>query len=374
MASSAKINTPPTFNGETDYFRLWKDAVQLYIDAKPGAFSDDKTKIQFALSYMSTGPAATWRGAFLESNKELDGSQTLPTWKKFLEGLDTSFAPNNVPADAMDRIRHLKQNGRYIDDYISQFQILAYQADLGDGVAAVNYFKNGLDRPVAIKTISLNPGNKLSDWFKQARTAYQILQTQRDYMQTRGTPSFPTTSRTRPFKGKRNAFTRRVPLPYQATDPNAMDIDQLAEAVYNLDFEDEPDLLAEEADEDEETEEDRLHQLVQERTREALNAILTDAQRKDLKEKRCFNCRKTGHFARECPTKKTIYRRSELPRNLDARNRSNAISRRRQASYRKKNSLYNILEDATDEEVEDIYEHFANESNHPDAPLVKDFA
>lgn len=84
-------------------------------------------------------------------------------------------------------------------------------------------------------------------------------------------------------------------------DPYAMDVDLLSKAIQNLQaypsFEEE-----EEDDEDlQETEEalSDLDELINNRAKElvyeALDAILTKEQKRDLKAKKCFFCHQPGH-------------------------------------------------------------------------------
>ena len=107
---------------------------------------------------------------------------------------------------------------------------------------------------------------------------------------------------------------------------------------------------------------------------EIINRIFTEEQKKDLKEGKCFFCKKTGHFTRECPTKRN--NNSNRPKNVPRPqfNRGKRSFRPNNRSNLMK-QINNIIADSPPEEVAETYDYFAEQDDDdPIARQVKDFA
>ena len=57
------------------------------------------------------------------------------------------------------------------------------------------------------------------------------------------------------------------------------------------------------------SEEPDINELVSQRVSTVLNEILTPQQKQDLKAKKCFNCGKNGHYAKNCRLPKKTFPR-----------------------------------------------------------------
>ena len=87
-----------------------------------------------------------------------------------------------------------------------------------------------------------------------------------------------------------------------------------------------------------------------------INTILTEEQRTALKNKECFYCKKQGHWARNCPSKKTYNnKRNQIPRNDWSRN-NDFKNRRNRRNPQGRRPINNMQE-------EDQYDKFDLDQN-----------
>ena len=82
------LQIPPTFDGKN--YQTWMMATKLYMCANPKGFTTDKSKILFALSFMTEGMPVTLA---LDFDEEVMSKNVwnFGTWAKFKEILKASF-------------------------------------------------------------------------------------------------------------------------------------------------------------------------------------------------------------------------------------------------------------------------------------------
>jgi len=67
-----KMNMPKEFSGNRDDFKQWMMSCQMYIAGNHKVYPTDFDKINFVLSFMNSGKAATWNEQFIEEQPNLE--------------------------------------------------------------------------------------------------------------------------------------------------------------------------------------------------------------------------------------------------------------------------------------------------------------
>ena len=65
------LNKPDTYNGNRENFKKFLQDVKIYMDVNHEVYRNDLIKIAFVLSFMNSGPAATWKYQFVKEKNKL---------------------------------------------------------------------------------------------------------------------------------------------------------------------------------------------------------------------------------------------------------------------------------------------------------------
>jgi len=160
-----KFPKPSKFLGNASLFRPWLASLELYYSSI-GSFQDTQ-KVNYALGLMDDN-AAYWRDDYTTEHPERQ------TWQEFKDALTQAFAPHQKDYEYEQRLRFLRQQGRYIETYISEFSVMANAAKIKDSVTTRSLFADGLDWKIREEAIRDDP-TTLEEWKAAARKAYQIV-------------------------------------------------------------------------------------------------------------------------------------------------------------------------------------------------------
>jgi hypothetical protein len=198
-------------------------------------------------------------------------------WAVLEEDFRRAFMDYAQQEKAHDQLQKLKMISGNIDEYISEFQMLGHQAGMDlDEVTALRLFARGLPKKLADACIDLDGPESFEQWRNSAQRQHRaFLKKQaihRDYRK----PAFPKPQVPLPtsWNGLRrwnnNQGGANPPRPrLPPCNPNAMDI--------------------------------------------SAGKVSTEDQKKKFRiEGHCFECEKQGHIVRNCPTKKTQVRSTEI--------------------------------------------------------------
>ena len=72
------LNKPDAYDGNRENFKKFLQDVEIYMDINHEVYKNDLIKIAFVLSFMNSGPAATWKYQFVEEKNNYH-HQPIPT-------------------------------------------------------------------------------------------------------------------------------------------------------------------------------------------------------------------------------------------------------------------------------------------------------
>ena len=107
-AKEIALNKPDAFNGNREKLREFLQTVKIYMDINHEIYKNDLVKIAFVLSFMSSGPAATWTYQFAEEKMKLppprNPNNKLGQYANFRKDLVDAFSHQQIlgiPVDAI---------------------------------------------------------------------------------------------------------------------------------------------------------------------------------------------------------------------------------------------------------------------------------
>ena len=176
IRNDLKPALPPTFDGDRLKGRGFIHACQAYIRLRPDQFSDEQTKIQWAMTYMSQGRAQKWVGRVYhwESLPTNTGSDYFFDWDDFRSKFKTEFYPLHSDALATNKLEGTTyfQGRRLVDDYLDEFRDLITESGYTDPKTIVVKFRRGL-RPAIADAIATMASGRPDDldpdsWYEAA--------------------------------------------------------------------------------------------------------------------------------------------------------------------------------------------------------------
>jgi Retrotransposon gag protein len=168
-----KAASPEVFDGERSKGRAFLTSCLLYLSLRSPEFANDQDRIQWILSYMKIGRAATFAQRILRAEMRT-GIPSFPTLNDFYKTFETEFCPENETTHALMRLESEKyfQGRRSVNSYIDEFRELIDLAGLYDSTSVVLKFRRGLNPAIQDKIAEseTRPENQdLHGWYEKAR-------------------------------------------------------------------------------------------------------------------------------------------------------------------------------------------------------------
>jgi hypothetical protein len=170
---------PSEFDGDRSKGLAFLYSCQTYIRLCSDSFSDDQTKITWALSYMKSGRAALWSARVFRWEEDNPDSRKFLDWEDFRLQFKGEFCPAYSDQAAINRLESMSyfQNKRPVDSYLDEFQDLITEAGYTDPKTIVVKFRRGLDPRIqdAIATMASGRPSDIipAQWYNAARVVDQ---------------------------------------------------------------------------------------------------------------------------------------------------------------------------------------------------------
>lgn len=233
-----KIGQPKAFTGDRATTAAFIQACKNYFSLNSDIYDTDLKKIGFALSFMNDGIAASWAAGIIKEG-QASSPVSYGTWSDFIAKINTSFLPINSSADAVTKLKDLKQGSGSVDDYIAKFRTIVGLTDFKDTAFLIDKFLDGLNDGLQSRVLGNTTEMKtLEDYYGVAARLDALYHYKNTFHSSR----------------PKNNFRRNIRQ--VATNDSDVAIQKLTPA-----------------------ERDKLR-----------------------REGKCFRCRKAGHMSRECPS------------------------------------------------------------------------
>ena len=129
-------SVPTEFDGDRSKGIAFLNSCQTYIQLCPKDFTDEQTKIIWAMSYMKSGRAQKWTARIFcwKQQPENSGANKFFDWEDFRNEFRKEFTPAHSDALAINRLESATyyQKNRPLDDYIDEFQDLVTESSYSD--------------------------------------------------------------------------------------------------------------------------------------------------------------------------------------------------------------------------------------------------
>jgi hypothetical protein len=153
---------PPNFDGDRQKGKGFINACQAYFRLRPDQFTDEQTKIQWAMTYMNQGRAQKWANRIYqwEAAPANVGSPHFVDWDDFRSRFRTEFFPLHSDAVATNKLEGTAyfQGRRAVDDYLDDFRDLISDSGYSDPKTIVVKFRRGLNPSIADAVATMASG------------------------------------------------------------------------------------------------------------------------------------------------------------------------------------------------------------------------
>ena len=193
-----KPSPPLEYNGDRKTGRHFLNQCELYIRLRSSDFPDEVTQINWALSYMKSGRAATFAERLIGYEVKR-GIPKYDDWYSFREAFVENFCPLDEASVAITRLESAAyfQGKRTLDEYIDEYEELLRKSGYMDGTVAVVKFRRGLDpkiqNPIACSQPENRPkDNNVKSWIDAARALDQNRQANEAFRAAEQKPMAPS--------------------------------------------------------------------------------------------------------------------------------------------------------------------------------------
>ena len=224
-AKDPKMPTPSKYKGRRGQpYETFVSTLGLMFSGMPITYGTtiqpkNRERVLYALGCLEDD-AATWAKPYLDSLQPgATPDPLIDNYYGFMKELDRAFGDVTKPIKARQKLKTIKQNNRPVTTYISEFRVLAAEADYKDFVNLRELFEAGLDVDIIKFMPTLGEPKDIEDFYKKAITADQTLY--RVKITTQGHTPKPTPPAPRPPRPSNPTPSTPRPNPPAPTSSSA---------------------------------------------------------------------------------------------------------------------------------------------------------
>ena len=148
LAKKTKLNPPRPFTGKrTDLQRFLQDTC-VFLMINKEHYNNNDQKIVFVMSFMTNGDAALWKqefiGKVIRDSMARGDNISFGSYKKFLDSLEKSFSPYDMPGDALNTMKCLQMKEESFEEHLAKFKLLVAQSGLDESAVVIDLFRETL--------------------------------------------------------------------------------------------------------------------------------------------------------------------------------------------------------------------------------------
>jgi hypothetical protein len=212
--TSLKPAAPSEFDGSCHKGQAFLNSCELYMNLALQQFTNETSKVHWALSYMKAGRASLYADRVLRY-KAKNGVPRYLSWFAFWEDFVKTFCPKSEAQRALTWLETAEyhQGRRTVDEYTDEFRDLIELAGYTDGLAIVIKFCRGLSREIQDQVATMPVGRPADDkpegWYEAMALCDENRITNAAFFSAKPVPTRHTTS------------VFRAPQMFSATAPRA---------------------------------------------------------------------------------------------------------------------------------------------------------
>jgi hypothetical protein len=145
-----KITAPEAYDGTPGKLRTFLTQCELVFAMRQEKFGSGKSRLLYVLAHCTKGVALEWRekvlthqAKTLQTIAATAAAKSIGTWEAIKSEMQDTFGSASLAAEAQAKLRTLRQGSRRVEEYITEFTMLAM--DSGISIQALGiFFKAGL--------------------------------------------------------------------------------------------------------------------------------------------------------------------------------------------------------------------------------------
>jgi len=171
-----KVAKPEPFDGKPENVDGFITACELVFQTSTKKFEHNKARIFYVLSYCTKGVAIVWRDKVLRDMSnvldelaQISLDEKIGGWEAFVRLFKGAWKGTHTTAEAQVKLQHIYQGNRGVEEYYTEFRLLALDSQLRDDALLI-FFKKGLKE--VIKRRIFDSGTlprTLTEWVERAR-------------------------------------------------------------------------------------------------------------------------------------------------------------------------------------------------------------